>query len=144
MVSSYILRVVLFALRISGVHNSFGSVFTQGASSFRSNVKRALAPPVDRTTLKHPVSRSLRLVKVRYARACGCQISGSKYRRHRRHNLVQFGQLLHFFFKDLHHKTTSAARSMSAATLLPRHHDEFRSKEYWDTFFQNRTDAFEW
>ena len=50
MVSSYILRVVLFALRISGVHNSFGSVFTQGASSFRSNVKRALAPPVDRTT----------------------------------------------------------------------------------------------
>ncbi|CAM9468794.1 unnamed protein product, partial [Laminaria digitata] len=33
---------------------------------------------------------------------------------------------------------------MSAAALLPRHHDEFRSKEYWDTFFQQRTDAFEW
>lgn len=32
----------------------------------------------------------------------------------------------------------------AAAKLLPRHHDEFRSKEYWDTFFQQRTDAFEW
>ncbi|CAM9527381.1 unnamed protein product, partial [Hapterophycus canaliculatus] len=32
----------------------------------------------------------------------------------------------------------------AAAKLLPRHHDEFRSKNYWDTFFQQRTDAFEW
>ena len=34
--------------------------------------------------------------------------------------------------------------SAAAAKLLPRHHDEFRSREYWDTFFQQRTDAFEW
>ncbi|CAM9263609.1 unnamed protein product [Scytosiphon promiscuus] len=34
--------------------------------------------------------------------------------------------------------------SGSGAKLLPRHHDEFRSKDYWDTFFQQRTDAFEW
>ncbi|CAM9411231.1 unnamed protein product [Ectocarpus sp. 12 AP-2014] len=39
----------------------------------------------------------------------------------------------------------SAAGGGAAATkLLPRHHDEFRSKEYWDSFFQQRTDAFEW
>lgn len=29
--------------------------------------------------------------------------------------------------------------------LLPKHHHEFRSKEYWDTFFEQRGDeAFEW
>ncbi|CAM9523140.1 unnamed protein product [Ectocarpus sp. 13 AM-2016] len=39
----------------------------------------------------------------------------------------------------------SAGGGGAAATkLLPRHHDEFRSKEYWDSFFQQRTDAFEW
>jgi hypothetical protein len=30
-------------------------------------------------------------------------------------------------------------------SLLPKHHDEFRSKEYWDDFFDKRGDkAFEW
>lgn len=29
--------------------------------------------------------------------------------------------------------------------LLPKHHDEFQSKEYWDSFFAQRGDeAFEW
>lgn len=40
--------------------------------------------------------------------------------------------------------TAGAAPAAGAAKLLPRHHDEFRSKEYWDTFFQQRTNAFEW
>ena len=30
-------------------------------------------------------------------------------------------------------------------SLLPKHHDEFRSKEYWDRFFQERNnETFEW
>ena len=30
-------------------------------------------------------------------------------------------------------------------SLLPRHHDEFRQKQYWDKFFTNREEkAFEW
>ncbi|CAM9416155.1 unnamed protein product, partial [Choristocarpus tenellus] len=33
---------------------------------------------------------------------------------------------------------------MSKSQLLPRHHEEFRSKEYWNTFFEQRTEAFEW
>ncbi|CAM9479476.1 unnamed protein product, partial [Sphacelaria rigidula] len=38
----------------------------------------------------------------------------------------------------------SEVRTMSAAKLLPSHHEKFRSKEYWDEFFQKRTEAFEW
>jgi spermidine synthase/SAM-dependent methyltransferase len=34
---------------------------------------------------------------------------------------------------------------MSLASLLPKHHDEFRSKDYWDRFFRERgEEAFEW
>ena len=29
-------------------------------------------------------------------------------------------------------------------SLLPKHHDEFKSKEYWDHFFTTRGEAFEW
>jgi len=30
------------------------------------------------------------------------------------------------------------------AALLPKDHDDFRSKQYWETFFQQRSSAFEW
>lgn len=29
-------------------------------------------------------------------------------------------------------------------SLLPKTHSEFTQKDYWDSFFQKRTKAFEW